>query len=69
MLKQITIAVCDICGTTEKAAPALNAQGEYLYYLPENWTVAAGNRCVHMCPTCTEKLTRQPKAVERRSRT
>lgn len=40
MIKQITVAECDICGRTEKAIPE-TFRNETNYTLPEGWTASA----------------------------
>lgn len=67
--KQITIAVCDLCGHTEPAAPAVSGHDRLCYYLPTGWGLAANNPSVHICPTCMAKLLDKPQTTpERRSR-
>ena len=61
MIKTLTVAVCDICGHTEKAKPT-TWRNETEYGLPDGWTSAAGNKDVHLCPTCSSILaTQRPK--------
>ena len=35
MLKQMTVAVCDICGNTEHAKLVFDSRNDYIYTLPE----------------------------------
>lgn len=61
MIKKITVAVCDICGYTEKAKPS-TWRNETEYGLPDGWKTATGNSDVHLCPTCASILaTQMPK--------
>lgn len=55
MIKPIVVAVCDICGCTQKAKPS-TWRNETEYGLPDGWSVASGNTNVHLCPACTKKL-------------
>lgn len=55
MIKAITVAICDICGHTEKAKPS-TWRNETMYDVPDGWTRAAGNKDVHLCPTCSQVL-------------
>ncbi len=55
MIKQITVAECDICGRTEKARPE-TFRNETNYKLPEGWMMSEVNRQFCICPTCRKKL-------------
>ncbi len=52
MLKQITIAECDLCGKTEKAKRALGEYYESGYTLPDGWSKGHNNNFI-LCPECT----------------
>lgn len=68
MLKQMTVAVCDICGATEHARLVFDSRNDYLYTLPEGWTTARANNNVHMCPACADLLQRKVYPLEKRNR-
>lgn len=68
MLKQMTVAVCDICGNTEHAKLVNDCRNDYIYTLPDGWTSSRVNGNVHMCPACAELLQRKFYPLEKRSR-
>ena len=68
MLKQVTVAVCDICGATEPARLVFDSRNDYIYTLPEGWATARANNNVHMCQACTELLNRKVYQVGKGSR-
>ena len=55
MLKQITIAECDMCGKTE---PAKATTGRYYmeYTLPDGWSKGHNNNFI-LCPECASVRT------------
>lgn len=52
MLKQITIAECDLCGKTEPAKAAIGRYNETGYDLPDGWSKGHNNNFI-LCPECT----------------
>ena len=60
MIKQITVAECDICGYTEKAKPE-TFRNETNYKLPDGWMVSEANRQFCICPRCWAKLTKEDR--------
>ena len=65
MLKQTTLAVCDICGHTEQAKAVCGYYNRVDYLLPDGWTYATHNPSVHLCPNCTEKLQNKNQNMRR----
>lgn len=61
MIKQITVAECDICGVTEKAKPVAGQYNDTDYKLPEGWMTSEANRQFCICPRCWGKLTREDR--------
>ena len=59
MIKQITVAECDICGRTEKAKQVSGQYNETDYKLPEGWMVSEANRKFCICPECWKKLKKE----------
>ncbi len=51
MLKQITIAECDLCGKTEPAKAVSGRYNETDYTLPDGWGYAH-NKDFVLCPEC-----------------
>lgn len=51
MLKQITIAECDLCGRTEKAKAVSGRYNDREYTLPDGWS-RAHNKEFILCPEC-----------------
>ena len=51
MLKQITIAECDLCGRTEKAKAVSGRYNDREYTLPDGWS-RAHNKNFILCPEC-----------------
>lgn len=60
MIKQITVAECDICGRTEKARPEM-FRNETNYKLPEGWMQSEANPQFCICPRCWCKLTKEDR--------
>lgn len=58
MIKQITVAECDICGTTQNAK-LVTWQNETNYTLPIGWVQSKANQQFCICPECWKKLTRE----------
>lgn len=56
MIKQLTVCICDICGVTKPAKTKATGYNDYYYDMPEGWTQARGNKHVHLCPECSQKL-------------
>lgn len=56
MLKQVVLCICDICGKSEPAKLAYKEGRGGVASLPNGWTPAWGNKQVHICPECNEKL-------------
>ena len=52
MLKQITIAECDMCGKTEPAKAVSGRYNEREYTLPDGWS-RGHNKDFMLCPECT----------------
>ncbi len=61
MIKQITVAECDICGKTQKAVLRGTQRDEY-YGLPNGWYHSKVNDQLCFCETCWSKLI--PQAEE-----
>lgn len=59
MIKQITVAECDICGTTQAAKPVQGQYNETDYKLPPGWMMSEANRQFCICPRCWAKLTKE----------
>lgn len=57
MIKQITVAECDICGKTEKAKSVCGQYNETDYTTPDGWMRSTTNGQFCICPDCREKLT------------
>ena len=55
MLKNITIAICDICGRMEQAVMRGNQRDEY-YDVPDGWQRTSENHEFCICPKCWKKL-------------
>jgi hypothetical protein len=60
VIKQITVAECDICGYTEKAKSEM-FRNEINHRLPEGWMMSEANRQFCICPRCWDKLTKEGK--------
>lgn len=56
MIKQITVAECDICGATEKAKMGTAQYNETIYEPPKGWIRSGTNNMFLICPKCWEKL-------------
>lgn len=52
MIKQITVAECDICGRTDKAKTRYGQYNETDYVLPDGWVKSPVNGKVCLCPMC-----------------
>ena len=52
MLRQITIAECDLCGKTEPAKAVPGRYNEREYTLPDGWSKGHNNNFI-LCPECT----------------
>lgn len=55
MIKQITVAECDICGAMEKARVEGTQRDEY-NEVPKGWVRSATNNNFCICPKCWKKL-------------
>lgn len=55
MIKQITVAECDVCGKTEKAKEVSGRYNETEYVIPEGWKQGRNDK-VSICPRCAAKL-------------
>ena len=51
MIKQITIAECDLCGKTERAKSISGRDNETAYNLPDGWGYGH-NKDFILCPEC-----------------
>lgn len=51
MIKQIYMAICDLCGKTEPAKTMLSPRNEEYYKLPPDWGHGA-NKNFTLCPKC-----------------
>lgn len=57
MIKQITVAECDICGRIESAVWRYSQREDTGWYEePEGWHRSPGNAEMILCPACWEKL-------------
>ena len=56
MIKQVTIAECDICGTTQQAKPVQGQYNETDYQLPPGWMMSEANKKFCICPKCWKKM-------------
>lgn len=54
MITRITVAFCDVCGKTEKAATQ-TFRNETEYVMPSGWKKCFADN-THVCPECAEKL-------------
>lgn len=63
MIKQITVAECDICGMTQEAKREI-FRNESNYTLPPGWMQSEANRQFCICPECWRKLTRHERNGE-----
>ena len=61
MIKQIIVAECDICGSTQKAKAMSDYRNGTDYTLPTGWMQSAANSNFCICPRCWEKLSREDK--------
>ena len=61
MIKQITVAECDICGATQKAKAVSDYRNGTDYTLPPGWMQSEANREFCICPECWKKLTKEDK--------
>lgn len=59
MIKQITVAECDICGVTEKAKPVAGQYNETDYKLPPGWMQSEANGDFCICHECLKKLKKE----------
>ena len=55
MIKQIFVAICDICGASEKAVASGNQRDKF-YELPKGWKPGIGNTAFCICPACWNKV-------------
>ena len=55
MIKEVAMAICDVCGKEERARVAGSQYNENYYAEPKNWTKGA-TVGTHICPECAKKL-------------
>lgn len=55
LIKTMTVAVCDICGFTEKAKAVGSQYNEEIYGIPDQWGKGS-TEGVHLCPSCLKKF-------------
>lgn len=63
MIKNITVAQCDICG---KTVPAKRINGQYNdveYTIPDGWHPGT-NPGVHLCEVCSAALLREKGGIK-----
>lgn len=56
MIKQITVAECDVCGKTEKAKQIPWQYNETEYVVPDGWKHGFGEMGICICAECAAKL-------------
>lgn len=61
MIKEITVAQCDICGFSEPAKAVTVQYNETAYMLPKGWAQSVIDAHISFCPKCSELLTRDGK--------
>lgn len=49
MIKQVTVIVCDVCGSTKDAERCITTTG---YQLPTGWARSNYNSNTHICEKC-----------------
>ena len=55
MIRNVTVAICDVCGFTEQALIDSNPDIPNKYKLPEGWGTGHSEE-IHICPNCKRKL-------------
>ena len=63
MITKLTVAICDICGYTEKAKCIFDCRNENDYVIPDSWQKGKHEN-VHICPSCAKKLNIQYRGKE-----
>lgn len=62
MIKQMTVAECDICGIIQRAKGRNGQYNETDYTIPDGWIKGKGNPNMCICPDCDRALrARAPK--------
>ena len=56
MIKQITVAECDICGFVQQAKERNGQYNETDYTIPDGWVHGKGNPNICICPDCNKTL-------------
>lgn len=56
MIKELTVAECDVCGMTVRAKEEPGQYNETGYTLPDGWQWSPVNKGVCICRLCLEKL-------------
>ena len=55
MIKKMYVAICDVCGFTEKAKVVGSQYNEEIYGIPDGWGKGS-TEGVHLCPSCFKKF-------------